>query len=127
MKRPIVAAMIAGSVALGGCASTGYGEDPTLAGAGTGAAVGGLAGAGVGAVVGGINPLQGALIGAAVGGIAGAVYADRNNDGAVDGYYRGGQYYEGAPSEQAYSEPPPAPYYPPAPPPPPVRRSGERG
>ena len=59
-----------------------------------------------------------------MGGLAGAVYADRNNDGQADGYYRGGQYYEGAPTQDAYNTPPPAPYYPPAPP---VRRSGERG
>lgn len=138
MKKFMIAAAIAGSMSLGACATTdryagdagyqdaGYRDDSTLRGAGTGAAVGGLAGAGIGAVVGGINPLEGALIGAAVGGIAGAVYADRNNDGTADGYYRGGQYYEGAPREEAYREPPPAPYYPPAPPPR-VRRSGERG
>jgi hypothetical protein len=50
--------------------------------------------------VGGINPLEGALIGAAVGGIAGAVWADRDNDGCVDGYVREGQYYQGAPTQQ---------------------------
>lgn len=125
MKKPFAIALIAGSISLGGCATTGYQDDATLRGAGTGAGVGGLLGAGVGAVVGGINPLEGALIGAAVGGLAGAVYADRNNDGVTDGYYRNGQYYEGAPSQDAYSAPLPAPYYPPAPPP--VRRSGERG
>ncbi|MET0250895.1 MAG: hypothetical protein ABW203_01825 [Novosphingobium sp.] len=78
----------------------------------TGAGVGALAGAGVGAVVGGINPFQGALIGAAVGGIGGAIWADRNNDGCVDGYVREGQYYEGAPVVQPIYE---------------SRRRGERG
>ena len=37
------------------------------------------------------------MIGAAVGGLAGAVWADRNNDGVVDGYVYNGQYYAGAP------------------------------
>ena len=74
-----------------------------LGSAATGAGVGAVGGAGVGAVVGGINPLEGALIGAAVGGIAGAVWADRNNDGCVDGYVRDGQYYEGGPVVQPVS------------------------
>jgi uncharacterized membrane protein len=82
----------------------------TIGGAATGAAVGAAGGAGIGAVVGGINPLEGAAIGAVVGGIAGAVWADRDNDGCVDGYVREGQYYEGSPTIQT-----------------PVRRSGERG
>ena len=58
------------------------------------------------------------MIGAAVGGLAGAVWADRNNDGVVDGYVYNGQYYAGAPSGAA---PAPAPTYS-AP-----TRSGERG
>ena len=37
------------------------------------------------------------MIGAAVGGLAGAIWADRNNDGMVDGYVYNGQYYAGAP------------------------------
>lgn len=77
-----------------------------LGSAATGAGVGAVGGAGVGAVVGGINPLEGALIGAAVGGIAGAVWADRNNDGCVDGYVREGQYYEGGPVVQPVSSSP---------------------
>ena len=132
MKKQIFAAVLAGSVAVSGCATNRYADseyttssDETLEGAGTGAVVGGAVGAGVGAVVGGINPLAGALIGAAVGGIAGAIWADRNNDGQVDGYYRNGEYIEGQPTQEAYQQTlPPAPYYPPAPP---VRRSGERG
>ena len=59
------------------------------------------------------------MIGAAVGGLAGAVWADRNNDGVVDGYVYNGQYYAGAP--QAAPAPPPPPVYT-AP-----TRSGERG
>ena len=84
----------------------------TVGGVATGAGLGAVGGAGVGAVVGGISALQGAAIGAVVGGIAGAVWADRNNDGCVDGYVREGQYYEGAPVVQS------APVY---------RQSGERG
>jgi uncharacterized membrane protein len=83
---------------------TGYAETrscpSTLAGAATGAGIGGLGGAGVGAVVDGINPLEGAAIGAVVGGIAGAVWADANNDGCIDGYRRDGRYYEGSPYRQ---------------------------
>ncbi len=75
----------------------------TLGGAATGAGIGAVAGAGAGALIGGINPLEGALIGAAVGGIGGAVWADRNNDGCVDGYMREGQYYEGGPVVQPVS------------------------
>ena len=48
------------------------------------------------------------MIGAAVGGLAGAVWADRNNDGMVDGYVHNGQYYQGAPAGAA---PAPAPTY----------------
>jgi phage tail tape-measure protein len=127
MKKQILAVLMAGSVTLGGCASTYAGNDDVLEGAGTGAAVGAAAGAGLGAVVGGLSPIEGAAIGAAVGGLAGAIWADRNNDGYADGYVREGQYYEGAPqgyAPGAYSPPPPPAY---TPPPPPVRRSGERG
>ena len=75
------------------------------AGAVQGGAAGAVLGAGAGAVIGGINPLEGALIGAAVGGLAGAVWADRNNDGCVDGYYvREGTYYEGAPPRTRLGE-----------------------
>ncbi|MET0251974.1 MAG: YMGG-like glycine zipper-containing protein [Novosphingobium sp.] len=84
----------------------------TLGSAATGAGVGALAGAGVGAVVGGLSPLAGAAIGAAVGGIGGAIWADRNNDGCVDGYVREGQYYDGAPVVQPTYD---------------SRRTGERG
>lgn len=122
MKKFMVATMMAGSLSLGACAQT-YAERETLEGAGVGAVGGGALGAAAGAVIPGVNVLEGAAIGAAVGGIAGAIYADRNNDGRVDGYYQNGTYYEGAPPP-----PPPAGYYaPPPPPPPPVMRAGERG
>ncbi len=127
MKKQLLAVALAGSVALGGCASTYAENDEVLEGAGTGAAVGAVAGAGLGAVVGGLNPIEGAAIGAAVGGLAGAIWADSNNDGYADGYVREGQYYQGAPqgyAPGAYTPPPPPAY---TPPPPPIRRSGERG
>ncbi len=117
MKKAICAALIAGSMSLGACASQGY-DDDTLETAGAGAAVGAVAGAGLGAVVGGLSPIEGAAIGAAVGGIAGAIWADRDGDGRADGYYQNGTYYQGPPPP-----PPPAPAYQPAP----VNRAGERG
>jgi hypothetical protein len=68
-------------------------------------------------VVPGVSVIEGAAVGAAIGGLAGAVWADRDNDGRVDGYVYNGQYYAGGPSTTA-------PTY--MPPPPPTR-SGERG
>lgn len=94
MKPNVLMLLAAASLPLGACSS--MNQDRTLASAGTGAAVGGVAGAGVSALAGG-DILTGAVIGAAVGGLAGAVWADRDNDGRVDGYVREGQYYEGAP------------------------------
>ena len=87
----------------------------TLGGAATGAAVGAAGGAGAGALIGGLGVLEGAAIGAVVGGIAGAVWADRNNDGCVDGYVREGRYYEGGPPAGGYQAPPQ------------TYRAGERG
>ena len=81
---------------------TPQGYDPSthsvLAGAATGALGGAALGAVAGAVIPGVSILQGAVIGAAVGGLAGAVWADRDNDGRVDGYVYNGQYYDGAPA-----------------------------
>lgn len=99
MSRSFTAMLMAGSLSLAAC-TTGVNGDDTLSSAGTGAAIGGVAGAGIGAVVGGVSPLAGAVIGAAVGGLAGAVWADRDNDGRTDGYYRNGTYYEGAPPQE---------------------------
>lgn len=104
MNKTLLLALGAGALSLGGCTS--MNDDDTLASAGTGAAVGAAAGAGLGAVVGGLSPIEGAAIGAAVGGVAGAVWADRNNDGCVDGYVREGQYYEGGPVVQPVSSSP---------------------
>src|SRR3954464_3851739 len=98
---------------------TPQGYDPTTHGVVTGALGGAALGAAAGAVLPGVSILQGAVIGAAVGGLAGAIWADRNNDGVVDGYVYNGQYYAGAPSSATtVVEPVPAP----AP-----MRSGERG
>lgn len=93
MKSTLVMLLTAAALPLSACASNG---SDTLASAGTGAAIGGAAGAGLTAVAGG-DVLTGAVIGAAVGGVAGAVWADRDNDGRVDGYVRQGQYYPGSP------------------------------
>lgn len=94
------------------------GYDPTTRNV-IGGAVGGAAlGAAAGALIPGLSILEGAVIGAAVGGVAGAVWADRDNDGRVDGYIQNGQYYQGAPANTTYA---PAPTYT-AP-----ARSGERG
>ena len=95
---------------------TPQGYDPTLRRVATGALGGAAIGGVAGAVIPGVSVLEGAVIGAAVGGLAGAIWADRDNDGRVDGYVQNGQYYAGAPASTA-----PAPTYtPPA-------RSGERG
>jgi len=96
---------------------TPQGYDPTLRRVATGALGGAALGAIGGALIPGISTLEGAVIGAAVGGIAGAIWADRDNDGRVDGYVHNGQYYPGAPT----AAPAPAPTYTA-----PVR-SGERG
>ena len=90
------------------------GYDPTLRRVATGALGGAALGAAAGAVIPGLGVLEGAVIGAAVGGVAGAIWADRDNDGRVDGYMQNGQYYPGTPttSQPTYSAP---------------VRSGERG
>src|SRR4051795_560989 len=98
---------------------TPQGYDPTLRRVATGALGGAALGAAAGAVIPGVSVLQGAVIGAAVGGLAGAIWADRNNDGVVDGYVYNGQYYAGGPSAMPSTAPAPT-YAAPA-------RSGERG
>lgn len=122
MKKMLAVTLMAGSLSLGACANT-YEDQQTLESAGTGAAVGAAVGAGAGALVGGLGVIEGAAIGAAVGGLAGAIWADRDNDGRVDGYYQNGTYYQGYPPAQSTYQPAP----PPPPPPPPVMRAGERG
>ena len=96
---------------------TPQGYDPTLHRVATGALGGAAVGAVAGALIPGVSTLEGAVIGAAVGGLAGAIWADRDNDGRVDGYVYNGQYYAGAPT----GTPPMAA------PPPTTVRSGERG
>ena len=110
MRNPIIALTMASTLALGACAN-----NPRVA---QDAAIGAAGGAAVGAVVAGVSVIEGAAVGAAIGGLAGAIWADRDNDGRVDGYVYNGQYYAGAPAATA-----PAPAYT-APPP---ARSGERG
>jgi hypothetical protein len=85
VKPSVLMLLAAASMPLAACTST---SNDTLASAGTG----------VSALAGG-DLLTGAVVGAAVGGIAGAVWADRDNDGRADGYYRDGQYYAGSPAE----------------------------
>lgn len=74
------------------------GYDPTIRRVATGALGGAALGAAAGAIVPGVGGLEGAIVGAAVGGLHGAVWADRDNDGQVDGYVYNGQYYVGAPT-----------------------------
>lgn len=74
------------------------GYDPASHGVLVGTKGGAALGSAAGAVLPGTSIPAGAVIGAPVGGLAGAVWADRNNDGVVDGYIYQGQYYAGAPS-----------------------------
>lgn len=123
MRKVIPTLMLAGAVALGGCAY----NDPTVESAATGAAVGAAAGALGGAVIGGVSAVEGAAAGAVVGGVAGAVTANTRNDGIVT-ETDGGPY--GAGTTGTYGTAAPNAYDP-GPPPPPsratTRRRGERG
>ena len=105
MQKSLLGVVLATSVALAGCASTPQGYDPTLRRVATGAVGGAALGAAAGAVIPGLGVLEGAVIGAAVGGLAGAIWADRDNDGRVDGYVYNGQYYQGAPASTAPTTP----------------------
>ena len=89
MRKSILAAALAGSIAVTGCAS-----NPNIA---ENAGIGGVGGAAVGAVIPGVSVIEGAAVGAAIGGLSGAIWADTNNDGYVDGYQQNGQYYAGTP------------------------------
>ncbi len=92
MRKPFLAAVLVSSVALSACATRDSGDIAQSA------AYGAAAGTVAGAVIPGVGLIEGAAVGAVVGGLAGAVWADRNNDGRVDGYVYQGQYYEGAPA-----------------------------
>jgi uncharacterized protein YcfJ len=72
MKRLLVSAAVASSLAVSGCASTPY-SDHVVASTATGAAVGAGAGALAGSVLPGIGTATGAVAGAVVGGVAGAI------------------------------------------------------
>jgi hypothetical protein len=85
--------ILAGTAMLAACAS-----NPNAGEIATGAAIGGVGGAAAGALIPGVSVATGALAGAAIGGLAGAVWADQNNDGAVDGYVYNNQYYAGTPA-----------------------------
>ena len=90
-------------------AGTPQGYDPTLRRVATGALGGAALGGAAGALIPGLSVLEGAVIGTAVNGFAGAIWADRDNDGRVDGYVYNGQYYAGAPTaapvQPTYSAP----------------------
>ena len=103
MKKTAMAVLLAGSISLGACTTTG--NNDTLSDAATGAAVGAAGGAAIGAVVPGISPIAGAAVGAAIGGLSGAVWSDSNNDGYADGYVQNGQYYAGAPQGASQQQP----------------------
>ena len=102
MRKSLLAIALASSVSLGACAT----NSPMAGDVAEGAAYGAGAGVAAGAVLPGVSVIEGAAVGAAIGGLAGAVWADRDNDGRVDGYVANGQYYPGAPSTTA-----PAPTY----------------
>lgn len=94
MKHLALTAALAGSIALTGCATNPYGQDPYYGynspyygqndqarRAATGAAIGGAAGAIGGAVIPGVSTVEGAVAGAILGGVLGAVVNGRQ-------YYR---------------------------------------
>lgn len=102
MKPTPFLLLAAAAMPLGACTSMNTNHD--LATVGTGAAIGAAGGAAIGAIAG--DTLAGAAIGAVAGGIAGAIWADRDNDGRVDGYTYNGQYYSGAPDPARYAAAP---------------------
>jgi len=93
MQKIILAAVAAGSLGLTACAA----NRPMAGDVASGAAYGAAAGVAAGALIPGVSIIEGAAVGAGIGGLAGAVWADRNNDGYVDGYVQNGQYYAGQP------------------------------
>lgn len=91
MKRIALAAAMAGSIAVTGCATNpyGYNNDPyygqrntgATQRAATGAAVGAGAGAAIGAVIPGVSTVEGAIAGGLAGAVLGSVIRGRQ-------YYR---------------------------------------
>jgi branched-subunit amino acid ABC-type transport system permease component len=80
MKRLLISAAAASSLALGGCATT-PAYDNEVASTATGAALGAGAGALAGSVLPGLGTATGAIAGAVLGGVVGAVVGGRQ-------YYR---------------------------------------
>lgn len=86
MKKAMMATMLATSLSLSACATTGegyYGDgrSNTASRAATGAAVGAVAGGVIGAVVPGVSTVGGAVAGGVAGAVLGAVINNRQ-------YYR---------------------------------------
>ena len=86
MKKLMMTALVAGSLTVGGCATTGEGyyndgRSNTAGRAATGAAVGAVAGGVLGAVVPGVSTVGGAVAGGVAGAVLGAVINNRQ-------YYR---------------------------------------
>ncbi|GAA4008707.1 hypothetical protein [Sphingomonas humi] len=87
MKKVMMTALVASSMSLGACATTGYNDgyygrnNGTATRAATGAAVGAAVGAGVGAIVPGVSTVEGAVAGGIAGAVLGAVVNGRQ-------YYR---------------------------------------
>ena len=80
MKRFLVSAAVASSLALGGCTTDPY-RDHVVASGSTGAVIGAGAGAVAGSVLPGIGTGAGAAVGGVLGGMFGAIIGDRQ-------YYR---------------------------------------
>jgi uncharacterized protein YcfJ len=80
MKRLLISAAAASSIALSGCATT-PAYDHEVASTATGAALGAGAGALAGSVLPGLGTATGAIAGAVLGGVVGAVVGGRQ-------YYR---------------------------------------
>ena len=80
MKRLLISAAAATSLALGGCASDPY-RDHVVASSATGAVIGAGAGALAGSVLPGIGTGAGAVVGGALGATVGAIVGDHQ-------YYR---------------------------------------
>ena len=85
MKRLLISAAVASSLALGGCTTDPY-RDHVVASGATGAAIGAGAGALAGSVIPGIGTGAGAAVGGVLGGMVGAIIGDRQ-------YYRDNRGY----------------------------------
>lgn len=84
MRTPVILILAAAAMPLGACASAASDSRTSSASA--------------------ADPLASAAIGSPVEGVAGGVWADRDNDGRVDGYVRDGQYHAGMPSASRTAE-----------------------